>query len=248
MTRKICLISITLFLCLAACQVEPSPGSDSPTLEIITIQVTPASAHWMDKVAECSNQIPNFGVYRQILLVNELDLNNADLILRLGARQEKDPFVTVVGTEEIVLVAGDNVPVTSLSLESVQVIFSGDFSTWEQVPEAQGSSTEGNQLISTLSYPAGHELRTLFEKSFLNSNPIASNPTVFYSEEGIEELLKEDPLAIAYTLKSQVPPDFRTLNIISDKPQPGLQYVLAITPQEPEGLLRQLLLCLQDAP
>ncbi len=245
---KFALITILLLLNLAACQADYTPGNETPTLEVINLQVSPGNVQWLGKIAACSSQINNLGIYRQILPVTELDLDAGELVLRLGERQETDPFVTVLGTEEIVIVAGEDVPVSSLSLESIQAIFSGAFSTWEQVPEAKGFNTERNQLISTLSYPADHELRTLFEKSFLNSDPVASNPTVFYSEEELDKLLKEDPLAIAYALKSQAPQDAHILSISGDNPQPGLQYVLAITPQEPEGCLRQLLLCLQNAP
>jgi hypothetical protein len=240
-------IVLILLLCLAACQAQFNPVIEPTEMEIVQIQVSPASAHWMDAVAQCSDQIPNLGIYRQILPIDELDLNSADLILRLGARQEKDPFVTVVGTEEIVLVTGENVPVTSLSLESLRAIFTGVDANWDQLPEAQETTMEGSQPIRTLSYPSGHELRTLFETAFLGSEPIASNPFVHFTNETLENLLEEHPLAIGYALKSQVPESVRIINITSDNPQPGLLYVLAITPQEPTGPLRELLLCLQNA-
>lgn len=248
MVRRISWIALISLLLLAACQAQFDPATETPTLEIINLQVTPAAAHWMDAVAECSQQIPNLGIYRQILPVSELDLGTADLILRLGEPRETDPFVTVLGTEEIVLVVGEDVPVSSLSLESVQAIFTGMYTNWEQVPESQKTNMEGNQSIRTLSYPPGHELRILFETAFLGSEPIASDPIVHFTNETLENLLKENPTAIGYALKSQTPRGLRTLSIASDNLQPGLQYVLGITPQEPEGCLRQLLLCLQNAP
>jgi hypothetical protein len=82
----------------------------------------------------------------------------------------------------------------------------------------------------------------------LNGKSITTNLVVFSTGETLETLLNEHPFAIGYALKSQVPPDIRTLNITSDNPQPGLQYVLAVTQKEPIGKLRDLLLCLQNAP
>jgi len=216
-------------------------------MEIIQIQVSPASAHWMGAVAQCSDQIPNLGIYRKILPIDELDLSSSDLILRLGARQELDPFVTLLGTEEIVLVAGQDVPVDALSLETVHAIFTSMITQWDQVPEAQ-AVMDKSQPIRTLSYPSGHELRRLFETSILNSASIVSNPIAFSTITTLENLLIEHPFAIGYALKGQVPEGVHILNITSDTPQPVLQYVLAITPQEPTGLLRELLLCLQNAP
>ena len=246
MVRKNSWIALISLLLLAACQAQLNPGTEIPTLEIINLQVTPAASHWMDAAAKCSQQIPNLGIYRQILPVSELNLGSADLILRLGERQETDPFVTVLGTEEIVLVAGEDVPVFSLSLESIQAMFTGVYTYWEQVSESQEITSEATQPITTLSFPPGHELRNLFETSFLESESIANNATAFYSEEALKELLNKHPLAIGYALKSQTPQGVRTLSITSDNPQPGLQYVLGITRQEPTGYLRELLLCLQN--
>jgi predicted secreted protein len=248
MIRKFIWIVLITFFALTACQAENSPSTETPTLGIINLQVTLGSTHWMDKVAQCSNQIPNLGVYRQILPVNELDLSTSDLILRLGERQETDPYVTVLGTEEIVLVAGQDVLVDALSLETVHAIFTSMITQWDQVPETQEGSFEGTQKITTLSYPSGHELHRLLETSLLNGKSITTNLVVFSTGETLETLLNEHPFAIGYALKSQVPEGVRILNITSDNPQPGLQYVLAITPQEPTGLLRELLLCLQNAP
>ena len=248
MIRKISWIALIPLLLLTACQAELSPVIETPTLEIINIQVTPATAHWMDSVAECSQQIPNFGVYRQILPISELDLGATDLMIRLGQKQESDPFVTVLGTEEIVLVIGEDVPVSSLNLQTIQSIFTGNFTDWRQVSEVKESEGDGDQPIRVLSYPPENELRSLFETSFLGSNKITSDSTIFYIEETLNDLLMQHPNAIGYTLKSQVPQGVRTLSISGDNPQPGLQYVLAITQQEPIGKLRELLLCLQNTP
>jgi len=248
MIRKIYWIALIPLLLLTACQAELSPVTETPTLEIINIQVTPATAHWMDSVAECSQQIPDFGVYRQILPISELDLGAADLMMRLGQKQESDPFVTLLGTEEIVLVIGEDVSVPSLNLQTINSIFTGNFTGWGQVPEVKESEGDGDQPIRVLSYPPENELRTLFETSFLGSNKIKSGSTVIFTEETLDNLLVQHPNAIGYTLKSKVPQGVRTLSVSGDNPQPGLQYVLAVTQQEPIGKLRELLLCLQNAP
>ena len=248
MKNKFVWIVLIIIFALTACQAENSPSTVKPTLEIINIQVTPASAQWMVAVTDCSSQIPDLGVYRQILPINELDLGAADLILRLGQKEEADPFVTVLGTEEIVVALGEEVPISSLSIESLRAIFKGVYTDWTQLPEAQETGTFGNQPIRTLSYPHGHELRTLFEATFLGSDAVASDPIVHYTNRTLESLLKEHPFAIGYTLNSQISPDIRTFSINSDNPQSGLQYVLAVTQQAPIGKLRDLLLCLQNTP
>ncbi len=93
-------------------------------LEVVHLQTTPALAHWLPRVAACADIIPNLGIASEIVSPSALDPDNADLILRLGPRQTDDPFTAVMGTESLVMVAGDQVPLDVLTMESLQSIYS----------------------------------------------------------------------------------------------------------------------------
>ena len=244
--RFLFLILVIIFI-LAACQGNVTPASDEAAFEIIRLQITPGLAHWLDDVSACAETITNTGIVTDIRPKNNLDLADADLILRLGTKEGADPYVAVMGTETIVIIAGDAVSVTSLSQETLQAIFSGRLQNWMDVPEMFGEEIDNNQPIQILSYPEGHEIHLLFQETFLDGGRITEDSFVFSTDDYLANLIQKNPAAIGYTLGSQIPNTASTLDITDTDPSVGQHHVLAVTPAEPQGTLRALLLCLQNA-
>ena len=244
--KRFLLISLLLLFLLAACQ-EP-PAEEPLSFETVQLQVTPGLTHWLPRVAACANQLPNFGIVTEILQPEQLDLNQADLILQLDAPIDEDGFVAVMGTENLVIIAGREVPVKALSRESVRKIFNGKFDTWDAVPEVMELGIQNNQPIQTLSYPDGHELQSLFVESFMDSKAPAIPSKIFSTNAYLKRLLADNPLAVGFVLESQLPDGAVQLRITGSEERPGERFVLAITTAEPEGSLKNLLLCLQNRP
>lgn len=230
---------------LNACGSAPPAAVETTPPAIIDLQVTPAVEHWLPVVATCAEGISSFGIYTQILPRSELSLDKSDLILRLGERLEDDPFVAVMGIEEIVVVVGEDVPVAALSLDSLQAVYNGEITRWGDVPEAENSQAEGAPIV-LMAYPAGHEIEILFNRAFLDGALIQTAPQAYSTVEFLEELLDLYPTGIGYLLESQVPEGMRKLPITAEQPIFSGQYVLAIMPEEPQGALKALLACLQS--
>jgi len=247
MHKRICLILITMLFLLAAssCGEDNQTSESMPQIEIIILQTTPSLDHWLAEVAACAGEIPNFAIVTEIEPLEVLNLDQADLILRLGKRRENDPFVSVMGLEKTVILAGSEVPVDSLSQDSLLGIFTGELTNWNEVPEIKEMGVELNQPIQTLSYPEFHELRLLFQEANLKGDLIGSEPWIYATSEYLIDLLQSHPHALGYTLKSRLPQGVSTLNV-SDLEEASVQHtVLAVTQTEPIGKLRQFLLCLQ---
>jgi hypothetical protein len=88
-------------------------------------------------------------------------------------------------------------------------------------------------------------LENVFSDSYLDGNPIVSNPQRFATPEGLAAKLSANPTALGYALSSQAPEGFRTIPVTGLESDPSF-YVLAVTAAEPADGLRQLLLCLQN--
>lgn len=246
MKRKgLVLLSLVILLLVTGCAADVPVLEDRLPPEVINLQVTPAVAHWLPRVAACAEGIPDFGIYTRVLPREELSLAESDLVLRLGERLETDPFVAVMGMEEIVIVAGGDVPISALSLASLQAIYAGTITDWAEVPDAAVAEDSQRALIKPLSYPDGHEIEILFRRAYLGDEPILAASQVFSTVEFMQELFEKHPYAIGYLLASQVPDGMRILSIENDAPIPSGQYVLAITSSPVEGQMKQLLLCLQ---
>ncbi|MBW6466418.1 MAG: hypothetical protein K0B06_07950 [Brevefilum sp.] len=240
-------LGLVFLVGLVGCAEEIPLAEEKPAPEVVALQLTPAVEHWLPLVAECVEGIPNFGVYTQVLPRSDLSLAESDLILRLGERLESDTFVAIMGVEEVVIVAGEEVPVSSLSLEDLRAIYAGTKTLWGEVGEGGYGGSVTGQPITPLSYPVGHEVEILFRRAYLGDEITQVNLQEFMTIPFLENLLLRYPYAIGYLLKSQVPEEMQVIEILSDEPVPNRQYVLAVTAQEPFGGLKQLLLCLQNA-
>jgi hypothetical protein len=241
------LVGLILLAGVVGCAEDIPISEEKSTPEVVALQLTPAVEHWLPLVAECAEVIPNFGVYTQVLPRSDLSLEESDLILRLGEPLETDPFVIIMGVEEIVIIAGTDVPVSSLNLENLRAIYAGTLTLWGEVGDFdQGGSVTG-QPIQTFSYPAGHEVEILFRRAYLSDAIVGVNSQEFMTLPFLENLLATYPYAIGYLLRSQVPEDVRVIEIASDETIANQQYVLAVMSKEPSGGLKQLLLCLQNA-
>jgi len=246
--KNLFIVSFILLMLVSACRQQNSLPTGESDLEVIDLQITPTLEHWLPVIAECADEIPAFGIYTQVLPLSRNESEPPDLLIRLGPRRDEDTYVTVLGMETITVVTGSEVSVSSLTIESLRDIFSGELTHWGQVPEIMGEEISIDQPILTLSYPDEHPLRLLFSKVFLEENEISSTPVVFSTPDRMGQILEDEPFAIAYLLESQTPDNVNPLEISGIDPQATRQLVLAVTPQEPQGNLRQLLLCLQDSP
>jgi hypothetical protein len=240
------LVGLIFLAGMVGCAEDIPISEEKPTPEVVALQITPAVAHWLPLVAECAEGIPNFGVFTQVLPQSDLPVAESDLILRLGKPLETDPFVAIMGVEEIVIIAGTDVPVSSLSLENLRAIYAGTLTLWGEVGDVDQGGSVMDQPIQTFSYPAGHEVENLFRRVYLLDEIIGVNPQEFMTIPFLENLLAAYPYAIGYLLRSQVPEDVRVIEIDSEETIANQQYVLAVTPAAPTGGLKQLLLCLQN--
>ena len=143
------MVSITLISCTSGADLHATKAD----LEVIDLQIIPELQHWLPEIAACAESIPEFGITTHILPDNALALNSTDLIIRLGTRRESDPYVTVLGTEEIVIVIGANVPLSSINHNDLLNIYSGKMTDW---------GDETGSTIQTFSFPEGSTLQQIF--------------------------------------------------------------------------------------
>ena len=244
--RIIFLILICSGLIFACSPPVPNESTHTP-LDVITLQITPELEGWMPKISQCAASIQGIGIYTQVLTQKQLSLDDADLVLRLGAKKPGDPYVAVMGTEEIVIVGGDAIPTNRLSVETLRSIFSGELNNWADLPEINQEEKEG-QPIQTFSYPEGHILTSLFSTAYLEGESPNRQTISFSTPEGLQRAFQEQPFGIGYLLKNQVPDSMKILEITGINNLAAQVYVLAVTPEEPQDAMRQLLLCIQNAP
>jgi hypothetical protein len=245
-TKALLVLLLTGFL--AACVPDTPTPVEAPLETVLTVQLTPALDHWLPTLSSCAHASPSAGIIVDIQPREKLTLQEADVILRLGEKQESDPHTAVMGWEELVVFVGPDVPLASLSQVSLQKIFSGDITRWETVAEIQSADVQISQSITVWSYPSGNEIRELFEEAYLLGEAITPAARPFSTPEFLQENFPSTSYGITYSLKVHSDNDVLNQLDITGADIVIQHYVLAITQEEPEGALRQLLLCLQESP
>ncbi len=247
-TRSVLFLALPILLILAACAQRDIPQDEDVSMTVLHVQITPSLSHWLSPIADCAEAMKATAIYSEIHPLSDLSLNDADLIIRLGAPSPSDPFTTVMGVEEFIFLTGLEIRLQTLSLSSLQKIFTGEFTAWKDVPEILDMEIEINNTITLLSPPGEDDIRLLFEETLLDKKSVAGKVRIFNTTDGLLNAIEDTPYGIAYALNSHI--GGTSLNKIEIQGiDPGLTqaYVLAITGNQPEGKLRQLLLCLQDS-
>ncbi len=214
---KVILVLLTLIL--AACQ--PLPAVQVTPQAPLKVSVSP-SLNWLENdLAACA---ASAGTAVQRADSESVD---ADILLQLGGN-ENEAYAAVLGQEQLAVIVHPNNPLTEVSLEDAQAIFSGQMTTWP----------DGSEILAW-SLPASSDVHAaLLEAGFaFNRNGLAANPQIMLTA------VAGNPAAIGYLPVQWVDDSVRVLEVT------GLQIeipILAISAQEPQGQARALLVCLQE--
>jgi hypothetical protein len=241
-----------IILCLCACLAGCSAGlagQNNSDFAVIKVQISTALTHWIPKVTACSENLVDAGVTVDILPRQELNVQNADLVIRFGPKTDQEENVSVLSMDKIVFIIDADNPLTSISSQSLADIFIGHYQTWSQVPELALIDPTYDLPISVFSYGDGSDLNPILSSSLLGEEPVSQDALYAASWEILKDSVAKTPGGIGYVLETQVSGNVLTLKV-GDQGEihPGLeQPVIAVTLSAPEGALRQLLLCLQTS-
>ena len=242
------LLILGLCLCLASCS-SGLAGQNNADIAVINVQISTALTHWIPKVTACSENLVDAGVTVDILPRQELNTQNADLVIRFGPKTGQEENVSVLSMDKIVFIIDADNPLASISSRSLAGIFIGHYQNWSQVPEMASADPTYDLPISVFSYGNGSDLNPILSSALLGEEPVSQDAMYSASWEILKDLVAKTPGGIGYVLESQVSGNVQTL-LVGDQGEihPGLeQPVIAITRSAPEGALRQLLLCLQTS-
>jgi hypothetical protein len=144
--------------------------------------------------------------------------------LRLGEPEGWTGSVFQVGTEEIVIAANLQNPLGSLTLPQANEIFSG----------------KGNPSMQVWAYAAGEDIQKAFDRAVMNGRGVTSFARLAVNPSHMSGALTADVNAIGFLPRHWMTGEMKELFIATSLP------VLALTPSEPEGIIRELIACMQD--
>jgi hypothetical protein len=143
--------------------------------------------------------------------------------LRLGQLDGWTGPVFQVGTEEIVVAANLQSLLGNLTQDQVKAIFAG----------------QGDASTQVWAYASAEDIQRAFEQAVMNGRSVTSFARLAVNPAHMSEVLSADVNAIGFLPRRWMTSGLRELLIAATVP------VLALTPSEPEGLLRDLIACMQ---
>lgn len=152
-----------------------------------------------------------------------LTSDSPDLSLRLGLPDGWRGAAFQVAIEDILVVASLQSPLPALTREQAWAIFAGQ-----------------NPSVQVWAFASAEDTQRLFESALMDGRSVTSFARLAVSPSHMAEALASDPMAVGILPRRWMTDGLRELFMAASVP------VLALTPSAPEGVVRDLIICMQQ--
>ncbi|MBL7163338.1 MAG: hypothetical protein ISS57_12085 [Anaerolineales bacterium] len=203
----------------------------SPTPEHISVIHTPAIGWIKDTLHQCAVDHPEIALTVEEWPAAALDPGAADVIIKLGTPPEDFASdATLLGWEQIVIIAHPNIPASQLELPDLQNIY-----------------TSLDPVYQAWTYPETSPLRSTFDEVVLNGTAPSPHTKIAPSPIAMLESMQTDSSAVGYIPQSWIAEGDIQVIPMNDEIKSALrQPIIALTNDEPDGVARELLACLTN--
>ncbi|MEW5939833.1 MAG: hypothetical protein AB1750_09250 [Chloroflexota bacterium] len=156
-------------------------------------------------------------------LILNLTPDAPQILLRLGEPADLSTPAYQIDTEDILIVVHRASPVQNLALAQARDLFAG----------------RGDPSLQIWVYDSSTDVQAIFDQTVMRGWNITSSARLAADPQQMSDLLNSDPTAVGILPRRWKTGDTREVFVIPSIP------VLAITPSEPQGALRDLIACLQ---
>lgn len=193
-----------------------APAAPSATPEVISVYATAAAQPWLSELYDCAGTAS--------VLSRVADPSTAAIVLRVGQPETLPSPAYQIDMEEILVVTQRQSPIQNLSLEGARALFSG----------------QGDPSVQVWAYASGVDIQDVFNKSVMQGQNVASNARLAVDPQQMSDTLVNEPNTVGILPRHWKVGDSREVFSMGAVP------VLAITSEEPQGVIKQLIACLQN--
>ena len=148
--------------------------------------------------------------------------SDADISLRVGEPGLLSSFAYQIDTEEILIVTHRQSPVQNLTLDEARMVF-----------------MQGNPSVQVWVYASGEDVQQVFGQSVMEGRNVVSSAKVAVDPQQMADVLVNESNTIGILPRHWKVGDAREVFSVATVP------VLALTNSEPEGVVKELISCLQ---
>jgi hypothetical protein len=192
-----------------------STGTPPATPMLVPVYSTLAAQPWLSELYECA------GAATALLRVD--DPSRAEIILRLGEPELLDNPAYQIDTEELLVATHRQSPVQNLSLEQARALFAGF----------------GDPSVQVWVYADGEDVQDIFDRIVMAEESVVSTARLAVDPQHMSDTLVDQPNTVGILPRRWKVGDVREVFSVATIP------VLAITGVEPQGVVKELIACLQ---
>jgi hypothetical protein len=192
-----------------------TPTTPSVTPQLVTVYSTFAAQPWLPPLYECAGT--------SSVLSRVDDPSAAEIVLRVGEPPLLDSPAFQIDTEEILIVTHRQGPIQNLDLEDVRALFAG----------------HGDPSVQVWVYAAGEDVQEVFDQTVMAGRSVTPSARIAVHPQQMSDTLVNEPNAVGIMSRHWKVGDTRDVFTVSTVP------VLAITNSQPQGVIQELITCLQ---
>lgn len=192
-----------------------APAAPSATPEVIPVYSTAAAQPWLSELYDCAGTAS--------VLSRVDDPSGAAIVLRVGEPDGLTSPAYQVDMEEILVVTQRQSPIQNLSLEGARTLFSG----------------QGDPSAQVWTYASGTDIQDVFNRLVMQGQNIAPTARLAVDPQQMSDTLVNELNTVGILPRHWKMGDSREVFSAGTVP------VLAITPDEPQGMVKQLIACIQ---
>jgi hypothetical protein len=193
-----------------------STSTPQPTPQIVTVYSTSAATPWLSDVYSCSETIA--------VISRVDDPSAADISLQVGEPAYLSSPAYQIDEEEILIVTNRQSPVQNLTLPEAQALFMGF----------------GDPSVQMWVYDPAEDVFGAFDQCVMNGRTVSSSAYMALTPQQMSDVLNSESNAVGILPRHWKAGDVREVYSVATVP------VLAITQNEPDGSVNQIIGCLQE--
>lgn len=205
-----------LFLVLTLTACASSPETSLPAPPpVVSVYASPAAEPWLEDVFACGTEI-------SVVIRLSASESAADIRLRLGEPETLSSPAYQIGTEDILVVTRRESPLQNLERDQAQMLFS-----------------KGGGNVEVWVYASSADVQEIFEREVMRGMQIHASARLALHPGQFVDALNAGSSAVGLLPRRWINETMREAFALRDVP------VLAITPGEPQGAVKELIACLQ---
>jgi hypothetical protein len=206
---------ILIFLLSSLLLFSCSTNTPPAKPQLITVYSTSAAQPWLEPLYACAET--------KAVISRVDDPSAAEISLRVGEPKFLTSFAYQIDKEEILIVTHRQSPVQNLTLEETRALFAG----------------QGDPSVEVWVYASEEDVQEVFDRVVMARRSVASFARIAVNPQQMSDVLVNESDAVGILPRHWKAGDVHEVLVVVTVP------VLAMMDSEPQGVIKELIVCLQ---